>query len=571
MSERPTNPTPAELRVFDALCDAVFDGAASAEQVARLEGFVLNSPVLRRRYVELADQEATLAWGDGELAVPPAAAGTVEPATAPAPGESGRRAWLKWTALAAVAFCMAALWWDSALQVEPSPPGLPAPAPKPAAIWAASAGAELFGAAAPAIGEPAPVGREQALLRGWVRLRFADGAEAVLEGPAVFEVAAADRLILKAGRCSVHAPDGAEGFRVDTPDGRVLDLGTRFAVRVREGDAEADGGTEVHVVEGAAELHCVSPSDGGKTADRLVTGQARRLTAAGGAGKGPLPFDPAVYRETLPDRVISYETHTDENSATRLTALTVQRAGETRTYAAADLIPSAVTAFHNPDGGYPYAVPGGAEGALGRWLTEPLMLNAGHINPGGSREPLTTAPVLAGPNHTSGLAVRFETPVTNGPGPDLALFDIHSVVDPPDGDAFHLSPIDFRPGLRSITQLRYDLTVGDPGSTVVAPFVLPKPDPAAAVGPTLDAVRLTEDVPRLVPSLGFTANTVAVDLSDLGYAAGETVSELFVQDARDDPKYVDPTLIVGLPADPPRLPAASIPPSSHPRPRRDTP
>ncbi|QDT18223.1 FecR family protein [Alienimonas californiensis] len=568
MSETLTNPTPAELREFDALCDAVFDGAASAEQVARLEGFVLNSPVLRRRYVELADQEATLAWGDGELA-PLRIGEAVEAASPPPPDRPRRRLW-PWVAVhTALVACAAALWVFVTEQIarETAPiSAATAPAP-PAAVWAASAGAELFGEAAPTIGAAAPVGREQALLRGWVRLRFADGAEAVLEGPAVFEVAAADRLILKAGRCSVHAPDGAEGFRVDTPDGQVLDLGTRFAVRVREGDGEADGGTEVHVVEGAAELHCVSRSDGTESPDRLVTGQARRLTAVGGAGKGPLAFDPAVYREILPDRVIAYDAQTDPHDATRLTALTVQRAGETLSYPAADLIPSVVTAFHAPEGGYPYAVPSGADGSLGRWLTEPFLLNAGHINPGGSREPLTGDPVLDGPNRTPGLAMRFTTPVTNAPGPDLVLFDIQSVVDPPDGDAFHLSPVEFRPGLRSITVRRYDLTVGDPGSTVVAPFVLPKPDPAAAVGPTLDAVRLTDETPRLVPSLGFTANAVVVDLSDLGYAAGETADALFVQDARDDPKYIDPTLIVGLPADPPRIPASS----SHPRPRRDTP
>ena len=34
------------------------------------------------------------------------------------------------------------------------------------------------------------------------------------------------RLVMKLGRCSVHAPDGAQGFRVETPLTAVVDLGT---------------------------------------------------------------------------------------------------------------------------------------------------------------------------------------------------------------------------------------------------------------------------------------------------------------------------------------------------------
>ncbi len=541
---------------FDALCDAVFDGRATAEQVARLERLALASPALRRRYVELADQEATLAWGDGEP-VGPALAPAVTVASAEAPPAvpvwRRRRFWaagaLVHTLLTA---CLFGVWFYEPFKPAPrrSPKmRIPSsywsflePVELPAAIWAASAGADLFGGATPTIGAAAPVGVEQALRSGWVRLRFATGAEAVLEGPAVFEVAAADRLVLKAGRCSVSAPEGAEGFRVDTPDGRVVDLGTRFVVRVPEGDAEADGGTEVHVVEGAAELHpasdaAIAPATP-DPADRLTTGQARRLS-----GGEPLSFDPGAYRATLPDRVVAYSVRDELDGTTVLTELHVQRAGRVHRYVAGDLTEASVFAFDGPVGNFTHAVPAPAAGPLDDWLTCPFTLNAGRINPGGSRTPLTESPVLSGENRTPGMAVRFDPPAFNGPGPDVVFFDVQSVVDVPAGDAFHLSPVTFRDGLRSITVERFDLTVGDTGAAVVAPFVLPRLDPDAATG----AVALAPETPRLTPPLRFTANAVAVDLSALGYAEGERVGELFVQDARDAPRFIDPTLIVALP------------------------
>ena len=541
----------SSLQEFDALCDALFDGAATAAQVARLEELATASPALRRRYVELADQEAALAWDGGEPA-----ATSVEPAAAASPRDWPRA--VRTFALGgAGAFAVAAslglaVW----LTLRSAERGANEPDESvSAAIWTAGAGAEWFGGTSPRLGDPIVPHREQALLTGWAELRFASGAEAILEGPAVFEVAAADRLILRAGRCSVHAPDGAAGFRVETPDGEVVDLGTRFVVRVPEVDgapaeAGAGGGTEVHVVEGAAELH-PAPSHFPRPADRLTTGQARRLTGSADRPAEPLSFDASQYRGSLPDRVVSYKTRDAADGLTTLLSLTVQRAGRTRTYAAGELTPAAVTSLSAPAGNYTYAVPVGATGPLADWLDRPFALNAGRINPGGASEPLTADPVLTGPDRTPGLAVRFDPPAINGPGPDLVLFDLQSVVDVPAGDAFHLSPVTFRRGLRSITVERFDLTVGDAGASRVAPFALPRLDPDARDLGAGETARVTLDPagPRLVPALRFTANAVAVDLSALGYGPDEAVDALFVRDARDDAKYLDPTLIVGLPAD----------------------
>ncbi|MFN9974556.1 MAG: hypothetical protein ACK58T_32160, partial [Phycisphaerae bacterium] len=58
---------------------------------------------------------------------------------------------------------------------------------------------------------------EYTLTEGLIELAFPNGAIAIIESPAVFRVVADDCLAMDAGRCSVNAPRGAEGFRVDTP------------------------------------------------------------------------------------------------------------------------------------------------------------------------------------------------------------------------------------------------------------------------------------------------------------------------------------------------------------------
>ena len=94
--------------------------------------------------------------------------------------------------------------------------------------------AEYFDEGPTRPGERAALNTEYTLTSGTIKLAFPKGAEAILEAPSVFTVLAADRLSVKLGRCSLHAPDGAKGFRVETPQTEVVDLGTRFSINVNE-------------------------------------------------------------------------------------------------------------------------------------------------------------------------------------------------------------------------------------------------------------------------------------------------------------------------------------------------
>ncbi|MEZ5948470.1 MAG: hypothetical protein R3C12_04455 [Planctomycetaceae bacterium] len=64
------------------------------------------------------------------------------------------------------------------------------------------------------------------------------------------------------------------------------------------------------------------------------------------------------------------------------------------------------------------------------------------------------------------MAFRFERPVVNGPGADVVLFDIQSFSNPPQGDAFHVSPLHFREGLKSHTIQQFDLTMEYPSRSI---------------------------------------------------------------------------------------------------------
>lgn len=127
------------------------------------------------------------------------------------------------------------------------------------------------GSASPASGR-LPVAVPLEFTRGFVRVGFPSGASVTLEAPCRFRLDEKEALSLLHGRASVHTPDGAEGFRVDTPGGRFVDLGTEFGLAVG-----SDGTTPVvltEVFKGEVEIEA--------TNTRLTDGQSRALVRDAG-------------------------------------------------------------------------------------------------------------------------------------------------------------------------------------------------------------------------------------------------------------------------------------------------
>jgi Concanavalin A-like lectin/glucanases superfamily/FecR protein len=107
------------------------------------------------------------------------------------------------------------------------------------------------------------------LASGLAQVEFVSGVSVIIEGPCDFELLSPTRAICHRGKVRAHVPPQARGFTIAAPGLDAVDLGTEFAVRVEEG-----GRGEVHVLEGAVELH--------GTGDRAATRRVTTLTSGHG-------------------------------------------------------------------------------------------------------------------------------------------------------------------------------------------------------------------------------------------------------------------------------------------------
>ncbi|MFD2255112.1 discoidin domain-containing protein [Luteolibacter algae] len=110
--------------------------------------------------------------------------------------------------------------------------------------------------------------------RGSLTLTYPSGAEVTLEAPCRFQLDRKEALTVAHGRASVHAPPGAEGFELDTPGGKFIDLGTRFGVAVG-----SDGSKSVVLTEVFEGEINVETSESKTT--RLRHGESRALLSNG--------------------------------------------------------------------------------------------------------------------------------------------------------------------------------------------------------------------------------------------------------------------------------------------------
>lgn len=70
------------------------------------------------------------------------------------------------------------------------------------------------------------------LEKGMFKLLFAEGTEAILEGPGKFVVSDPNKLFCSQGKISAYVPKSATGFEIATPSGRFIDRGTEFSISV---------------------------------------------------------------------------------------------------------------------------------------------------------------------------------------------------------------------------------------------------------------------------------------------------------------------------------------------------
>lgn len=117
------------------------------------------------------------------------------------------------------------------------------------------------------------------LRKGIVHLRFVQGADVVLEGPAHLTVNNPQLIRLHHGKVRVTAPPSAKGFTIVTPNAEYIDLGTEFGLRV---DSH-DGVSDLYVFDGQVN---VAEHGSGKVLSEVLLGESSRV-ANGELGVAP--------------------------------------------------------------------------------------------------------------------------------------------------------------------------------------------------------------------------------------------------------------------------------------------
>ena len=113
---------------------------------------------------------------------------------------------------------------------------------------------------------------------GIVQLELFSGVSVIIEGSAEFAIESPMEMSVIRGRLRAHVPEPARGFVLRTNEGKLVDLGTEFAI-----DASL-GKSDIHVLDGEVEWQpnsTTSPDDSANAAQRIFQGQAMRWTPDG--------------------------------------------------------------------------------------------------------------------------------------------------------------------------------------------------------------------------------------------------------------------------------------------------
>jgi ferric-dicitrate binding protein FerR (iron transport regulator) len=292
MSKRPAPLPPADDELW-SLVEALVEGSATAAERDRLEARLRAEPAARSFYVAFLDLHAHLQWRTRGEASPTRSAelGARNAARAP---RWRRAAFAASLALAAGLLVAFFVWRHGPEEGEFA--DLPdAPAGSVAVLIDNSNTVWEKDTDLPTgTGSALPPGRLK-LRAGVVEIAFHNGGEVLLEGPADFEVSAADGAFLHRGKLTARVPEGAPAFRVGMPGVVVTDRGGECGLLRDE-----TGRTEVHVFEGEVGASATDgegdPLPGMRLAEKAgarVDASRRTLT--------PVPLDEQVFAHLRPE------------------------------------------------------------------------------------------------------------------------------------------------------------------------------------------------------------------------------------------------------------------------------
>lgn len=132
-------------------------------------------------------------------------------------------------------------------------------------------------------------GNQLSASSGLAEIELRNGARILLEAPFSIDLESPKNVTLHSGRLAAHCPPTAKGFTIETPRGKVVDLGTELGVSV-----DGKGLVEAHVLNGSIEVDEVGSSRKfslfGGEAIRMDKRNTRRVTADPSAFVTRMPF-----------------------------------------------------------------------------------------------------------------------------------------------------------------------------------------------------------------------------------------------------------------------------------------
>lgn len=377
-----TTPTqqPCDPEAVHRMLSALVDGDLSADEFARLEEMLLESPEVRAEYREFMGVESLLAWTAGS-------AGNRRPRfDRLSPWQRGFRAasWLAFVA-AALATGLAAVAW------------IVIPVRTPAAVvLTAEDDAVWHGDRKLAVGRPVGDGPLR-LESGNAQLTFPSGAVVAMQPGAEVEVLGPNRLFLRAGQITPFVPPAAKGFTVVSPGGEIVDFGTEFSVQVGR-----DGQTDVFVIGG--EVDVAGGHAGRETPLRVTQGFATHFSPG---DEGPvLTQRPLVIDHFAAAGGPLMLAETDPRQASRVAdgwlRIPIDRASAmARVVLDHDFTP---VVGRRSTISFKAMLPGNGRVAEGRWLA--LVIDDGSGEPPMAFEPRAAAAILMSPLWQAGLRVE---------------------------------------------------------------------------------------------------------------------------------------------------------------------
>lgn len=251
------------------------DGTITPEEHERLCALLKNSAAARSQWFAFQDAEAgLLAWAQREAlrreeGVGIEIVGSHRPASRPSRG-GGLRYFGTLAAGIVIGLVAWGIWLRSTDRVAPNLASQNEATTSSVAVLARGVNMEWDRTlAVPAVNAPLQPGLLR-LQSGVVEIEFFQGARLCVEGPAEIQLISAGEAFCRYGRFSAHVPSQARGFRIGTPKGDIVDLGTDFGLDLNEASPE------LHVFKGEVELH--QPQTGMRM---LTTGTAAGLERPG--------------------------------------------------------------------------------------------------------------------------------------------------------------------------------------------------------------------------------------------------------------------------------------------------